>query len=545
MSNLLKKERIDWYSWEESALQKAKSENKSIFLFITDSSSQWSKKMQKNSFDDNIIIELLNERFIAIKVNKNERPDIERYYQKIYILMNRQATGSPLNLFLTANLEPFYAGSYIPHEDIDDQLSLESLLRIISKKYITDYDTLVKKGQEVLSFVNNQEKNIEATKLNMSITSTIYKHVDSLLDSEFGGFSKAPKFPNSSTLELLFDTYELEKERSMIEAITLTLDNMMQGGFYDSKHGGFYHYAKDRAWIEPYEVKTTYDNAGLINLYLRAYNLTKNETYKNVAFKSLDFMLNSRKNSKLFSLENEEIITSWNAMMIQTLFSASTIDEKYKVNALETLEALLSELYVSGTLYHTKKQNKKPTTQAFLEDYANLGETLIMAYQNTLDESFLIMATQFANLLIEQYYEQARWVYSTGNFKVKENIHDSNIPSSISSALSLLLSISSLVDNNYKKFVFKTLELHSFNLMRQPLSSPKLTQIVLRYLKDDIIIKSNETLLKEYIKDRKSLLYPYVYFKAVKTEEINIDNSHSTLQKVKTFEEVRKYIKNI
>jgi uncharacterized protein YyaL (SSP411 family) len=545
MSNVLKTEQINWYSWSNEALEKAKNENKSIFLFITDSTSQWSKKMQEDSFNDNTIIELLNERFISIIVNKNERPDMERYYQKVYTLMNRQATGSPLSLFLTANLKPFYAGSYIPHEDIDDQLSLESLLRIISKKYITDYDTLIQKGQEVLSFINTQEKNIQATKLHLNITSTIHKHADSLLDPKFGGFSKAPKFPNASTLELLFDVYQLEKNPKTLNIISLTLDNMITGGFYDLKDGGFYHYAKDEAWKEPYPIKTTYDNAQLILLYLRAYNITKNKTYKNIAFQSIDFMLSSRKNSKLFSLDNEEIITSWNAMMIQALFLASNIDSKYKINALESLESLLSELYVSGTLYHTKKENEKATLQAFLEDYANLAETLIITYQNTLDESFLIMATQFANLLIEQYYEQARWVYSTGNFRVKENIHDMNLPSSIASSLSLLLSISSLVDNNYKKFVFKTLELHSFNLMRQPLSSPKLTQILLRYLKDDIIIKSNETLLKKHINERALLAYPYVYFKSIIEEEISIDNSHSTLQKVQIFEEVKQYIKSL
>lgn len=545
MSNVLKQEHIAWYSWEESALEKARNENKSIFLFIRDTTSQWSKKMQKDSFADETIIELLNERFISIIVDKNERPDIERYYQKVYTLMNRQATGSPLSLFLTANLEPFYAGSYIPHEEINDQLSLESLLRIISKKYITDYDTLVKKGQEVLSFVDSKEQNIQATKLHINITSTIKNHVDSLLDAEFGGFSKAPKFPNASTLELLFDVYQLEKNDKLLSAITLTLDNMMKDGFYDKEHGGFYHYAKDNAWKEPYEVKTTYDNAQLIKLYLRAYNITKNEAYKEVAFESIDFMLNARKSSKLFSLKDEEISTSWNALMVQALFLASNIDAKYKVNALETLEALLSELYVSGTLYHTKKHNKKASTQAFLEDYTNLGETLIMAYQNSLDESFLIMATQFANLLIEQYYEQARWVYSTGSFKLKEHIHDTNIPSSVSSALSLLLSISSLVDTNYKKFVFKTLELHSYNLMRQPLSSPKLTQMLLRYLKDDIIIKSNEILLKKHINERASLSYPYVYFKSVIEDEISIENSHSTLKKVQEFEDVKQYIKSL
>ncbi len=545
MSNFLKKEQINWYSWSDEALQKAKSENKAIFLFINSSSSKWSKKMQVDSFQDKTIIDLLNERFIAITVNKDERPDIERYYQKVYTLMNRQATGSPLSLFLIANLEPFYAGSYVPPTDIDEQLSLESLLRIISKKYITDYDTLVKKGQEVLSFIDPKEQSIQATKLNINIISTIKQHTHNLLDTEFGGFTQSPKFPNTSTLELLFDVYELEKDSKILSAITLTLDNMAKGGFYDLKEGGFYNYAQDDAWEKPYEVKTTYDNAQLIQLYLRAYKITKNKTYKEVAFKSLDFMLSSRKNSKLFSLNDEEISTSWNALMIQALFSASHLDSKYQVKALESLEVLLSELYVSGTLYHTKKQNEKANIQAFLEDYSTLGETLIIAYQNSLDESFLIMATQFSNLLIEQYYEQAKWVYSTGEFKLRESIYDLTIPSAISTALSLLLSISSLVDNNYKKFVFKTLELHSFNLMRQPLSSPKLTQMVLRYLKDDIIIKSNESLLKKNINARELLPYPYVYFKSSREEEIYIENSHSTLQKVKIFEEVKQYLKKL
>ncbi|CAA6809510.1 MAG: Thymidylate kinase (EC [uncultured Sulfurovum sp.] len=545
MSNVPQKEQINWSPYSQETLQKAKNENKSIFLFISSTSSQWSKKMQEDSFEDPTIIELLNERFIPIFVNKDERPDIERYYHKVYSLMNRETTGSPLSLFLTANLEPFYAGSYIPSEEINDQLSLESLLRIISKKYITDYDTLAQKGQEVLSHVNTQKQSIQATKLNIDVSKTIIKHMENLLDSEFGGFSKAPKFPNTTTLNLLLDVYELEKNAKLLSAITLTLDHMIKGGFYDLENGAFYNYSKDKTWSQPYEVKTTYDNAQLLRLYLRAYTLTENETYKKIAIQSIDFMLKARQNNKLFAFENEEIITSWNAEMVKTLFAASNIDAKYKIHAVETLEAILSELYVSGTLYHTKKVDAKAHIAAFLEDYASLGEASITAYQYTLDESFLIMATQFSNLIIEQYYEQARWVYSKGDFKLRESIHDMNIPSSVSTSLSLLLSISSLVDNNYKKFVFKTLELHSYNLMRQPLSSPKLTQMVLRYLKDDIIIKGNENLLKPHIGQREKLSYPYVYFKTSNEALLHIDNSHSTLKKEKTFEDVKQYLKNL
>ena len=536
MSHISKKEPINWHTWENSTLEKAKNEQKSIFLFIHSPSSKWSRKMQEASFDDETIIELLNERFIPIKVNKDERPDIEKYYQKVYKLMNREATSSPLSLFLTANLEPFYAGAYIPHEDIDEQLSLESLLRVVSKKYITDYDTLSQKGQEVLSFVDPQENSIQATKLHLNIMNTIKEHTLNLLDEKFGGFTKAPKFPNASTLELLFDVYQLDKDEKILNAITLTLNNMMNHDFYESENGGFYQYAQDESWDNPYKVKTTYDNAQLIKLYLRAYIITRNEAYKEVAFNSIEFMLKARKNAKLFALEDEAIVTSWNALMVQALFLASNIDEKYQKNAFETLESLLSELYPSGTLYHSKRVNEKPSTQAFLEDYATLAETLILAYQQSLDESFLIMATQFSNLLIEQYYEQARWVYAKGAFKMREVIYDTTIPSSIASALSLLLSISSLVDNNYKKFVFKTLELHSYNLMRQPLSSPKLSQMVIRYLKDDLIVQAKESLLKEHLSKRVNSSYPYLWIKAVNEEEITLWNSHSMLTKEPTFE---------
>jgi len=545
MSDNDKKNCIDWHSWSHETVEKIKIHNKPVFLFISTNASKWSQKMEAESFNDETIIELLNERFIAIKVDKDERPDIERYYQKVYTLMNREMTSSPLSLFLTANLQPFYAGSYIPKEAIEEQLSLEALLRIISKKYITDHDTLVSKGEEVLSFVNPQNQTIQATKLNINIINTIKKHTDTLLDTRYGGFSKSPKFPNTSTLNLLLDVYELSRDQILLNHVTLTLDNMATGGFYDLNNGGFYNYAQDEAWKKPAGIKTTYTNAQLIQLYLRAYNITENEQYKEIALATLDFMLNSRQNNKLFALEDEKIITSWNALMVQTLFSASNIEDKYKINAFESLDALLSELYVSGTLYHCKERDKKPNTQAFLEDYTTLGELLIIAYQNSLDESFLIMATQFSNLLIEQYYEQANWVYSPNEFKLKERINDFEIPSSVASALSLLLSISSLVDNNYKKFVFKTLEHHSYELMRQPLASPKLTQMLLRYLKDDIILKSSESLLKQYINKRETVAYPYLYFKSVVEEGISVENSHSILKKEKTFEKAKEYIESL
>ncbi len=485
------------------------------------------------------VMELLNERFITIKIDKNERPDIERYYQRVYSLMNRQLGGTPLTLFLTENLEPFYAASYIAPHAVEQQLGFEELLRVISKKYITDYNTLSKKGQEVLEFIHPKEQQIQATKLNLNIIKTIELQSMELLDKAYGGFTKSPKFHNVTLLELLLDVYLLEKKQNILEAVTLTLDNMAKGGFYDRENGGFYAYATKEDWSEAYEVKTTYDNALLSSLYLRAYQITQNSHYKEVALKTIDFMLNERENSKLFKLKDEKELCSWNALMVKTLFKAGAIDKQYHIYALETLESLLSTFYRNGMLYHVEE------IRAFLEDYTELGEALIVAYEYTLDESFLIMATQFANLIVEHYYQHAKWIFSTNEFKIQETIYDRALPSSVSSALSLLLSISSLVDVNYKKFVFKTLELHSYNLMRQPLSAPKLTRMVLRYLKDDIIVKSNVPLLKKNIDKRERIRYPYILFKNSSDDGFQLCNSHSCYATEESFDKIISHLESM
>ena len=537
---------INWYSWGENAFKKAQDEHKAIFLSIGHSYSHWCSLMDKESFSDQLIAELLNERFIAIKVDSQEHPELSKYYQRVHKLMNRSIGGFPLSVFMTENLEPFYIASYIAPHAQKELLGFEALLRVVSNKYITDHETLIKKGQEVIENINPKFEKIEATRLNINVLKTIELHTQNLLDKEHGGFGTSTKFPNTSTLELILDSYELTNNTIFLNAVILSLDSMSQGGLYDSKQGGFYSYCQENNWQNPYPLKTTYDNALLAKLYLRAYQITSNETYKKIAFETIDFILTQMSESKLFFSKiyqnrdvDTSIITSWNSMIISTLFIASTLDKKYQDNAIESLESLLSTLYFNNTLYHSTSIHSQPKIHAFLEDYAYLGETFITAYQSTLDESYLIKATEFANILIEQFYKYGKWNFSNGSFKIEEEIFDSNYPSSLSVASSLMMSISSLVDSNYKKFVFKTLELNSYNLMRQPLSSPALTQLLLRYLKDDIIIKSNEILLKKSLQKRTSMGYPFVLFKTTLDDNILLCNSHSSFATEINFESIK------
>lgn len=622
---------INWLPWGAEALTKAKAENKSIFLSIGYSSSHWCQIMEKESFQDEKIAQLLNERFIAIKVDREERPDIDKYYQEIYQLINRRAGGWPISIFMTENLEPFYAASYIAPEARREEFGFEELLRTVSKKYITEYETLVEKGREILQNMNVKNKTIQATKLNLTITKNIALHAENLHDTKEGGFGKAPKFPHASTLALLLNQYLLTQEKELLDTALHSLDGMSKGGLYDPIDGGFFRFSTDEQWLLPHFEKTTYDNALLSEVYLQAYHLTKDTYYKKIAFETLDFMLSHMQQSNLFyavsddhrsEIEGEyttydydevvqkltengysrleitkicttlnitkdghfknkniirmdhpkaidwdyydkvimilkeirqkksypfrdkRVITSWNAMMISALFKASTVNSDYRVIAIESLASLLENLYVNGTLYHSKILDTQPKVKAFLEDYAYLGEALITAYQTTLDEGYLIMATKFANCAIEEFYNHGQWKFSNGEFEIQEEIHDNRYPSSVATILSLLMSISSLVDVHYKKFVFKTLELNSYTLMRQPLSSPKLTQMVLRYIKDDIIIKSNERLLEEVVDKKELLNYPFVLLKTTLDENFVLCNSHSSFATAITFESIKPLIEN-
>jgi uncharacterized protein YyaL (SSP411 family) len=203
-------------------------------------------------------------------------------------------------------------------------------------------------------------------------------------------------------------------------------------------------------------------------------------------------LLKEIRNKRTYPHIDKKIITSWNAMMISTLFVAGRTEELYQTIAIESLDELLKTLYVNKRLYHTKIDKNIPKIGGFLEDYAYLGETLIHAYQATLNRDYLTIATEITNSMIEQFYEHGKWKFSRGEFETIEEIYDTSYPSSLSTALSLLLHISSLVDTTYRKFIFRTLEVNSYKLMRQPLSSPKLTEVMLRYLKDDIITLSNQ-----------------------------------------------------
>lgn len=616
---------VDWYPWGEKAFNKAKKEHKPIFLSIGYSSCHWCHVMERESFENKHIAKILNDHFVCIKVDKEERPDIDRHFQEVYQLMNSRPGGWPASIFLTEEMKPFYAATYIPPEPKYGMMGFESLLKTIIEKYDTQKEILIQKAEEILTFLDPKTDKIQATKLDESIIERFLNQAEHFFDRLDGGFNKAPKFPQTTILDLLLDLYLLTKNKEALSMAVISLSSMAKGGLYDRIESGFCRYSTDNQWLIPHFEKMAYDNALLAEVYLKAYHITKNSFYKTIAFDTLDFMLQSMSRNGLFyaasdaDTQNEEgkyfvytyeeamksfekakiphdrhatlaaflhitpegnfegknivrvkdpqdlnipfyqeailalkkcrkkrihpfvdtkIIVSWNAMMIKTLFKAGRINKEYLTAAVASLEKLLEAMYLRSELFHSAYLNEKPKICAFLEDYAFLAEALIEAYKSTLNEKYLITATQLANSAIKKYYEHGKWKFSRGEFETNADIYDSAYPSAVSTMLSVLLSLSSLADAVYKKFVFKTLEIYSYELMRQPISTPKLTHIAIRYLKDDLIIRAKEERLQAHIDELDRFPYPFILFKNSFDEGIMLCNSSSCFREEKEFAKI-------
>jgi len=486
---------VNWYPWTEEAFSKAKAEKKPIFLSIGYSTSHLCQVMKEESFNDKNIANMLNQNFISIKVDKDERPDIDNYFKQIYKLMNGQFCSSPISIFMTENLEPFYSVAYIAPYPKGNVLGFYELLTVVRDKYHNDKDTMIQKGKEVLSFINPKDKKIEATKLNINILNTISKNFSEVFDKTNGGFGDIPKFIHASTIDLLLESYRATKNQELLSMATITLTKMANGEVFDKIDGGFYRYANNRDWSIPRKEKLLYDNASIAKVYLKIYQITGDDFYKNIAFRTIDFILEKFSNGTLFysnSLVKKDnsifidtkIITSWNAMVIDTLFFASTIDNKYTKIAINSIEKFLETRYINGELYHTDN------IQAFLEDYAYMGVALLSAYKSTDNQEYLILSQTILNKAIEKFYQYGRWKFANNKkIKIYDSIYDLTYPSAIATILYLVEQISPFIEGDYREILFKTLELNSYNLMRQPLSSPKMTKVLLLYLKNDIISK--------------------------------------------------------
>ena len=277
---------VDWYPWGPEALDRAKTENKPIFLSVGYSTCYWCHVMERKVFSDPKIADLMNTLFINIKVDREERPDIDEIYMTATQIMTGSG-GWPNSVFLTPDLLPFFGGTYFPPEDSRGRPGFPRVLNALHEVWMNQQADVIAQAEKITEVIIQATAaapaSVEETPLDRKLISAAVKALQSRYDATHGGFGGAPKFPSPTNLELLLSEYQRESSKSTLEMVTTTLDKMAYGGMYDQIGGGFHRYSVDAKWLVPHFEKMLYDNALLAKVYLQTYQHTKNPLYQRIA----------------------------------------------------------------------------------------------------------------------------------------------------------------------------------------------------------------------------------------------------------------------
>jgi uncharacterized protein YyaL (SSP411 family) len=282
---------VDWYGWGEEALQKAKAEDKPILLSIGYSACHWCHVMERESFENEEIARLMNQLFVNIKVDREERPDLDEIYMSAVQMLTGRG-GWPMTLFLTPDGKPFYGGTYFPPEDRGGMPGFPRVLAGVNQAYRERPLDVEKSVTQILGALQRMAESAETAKpFSKTIIAEGAAKVAQAYDAENGGLGQAPKFPNAGVYELFLRHYHHSKSSRYLEMVTHTLTKMARGGIYDHLGGGFHRYSVDAKWLVPHFEKMLYDNGQLVRIYAHAFKATQEPLFKAVVDETLTYLL--------------------------------------------------------------------------------------------------------------------------------------------------------------------------------------------------------------------------------------------------------------
>ena len=285
---------VEWYPWGDEAVERAKQENKLIFLSVGYSTCYWCHVMEREVFSNPEIAAMMNKNFINIKIDREERPDLDEIYMTATQLLIQRG-GWPNSVFLTPDLKPFYAGTYFPPTDVPGRPGFPTILDAVHEAWVTREGEVIEAANQISDTIalatSRGFTTLTATPLDRSLTTAALDHLRTTYSHVYGGFGGAPKFPSPANLEFLLSEYERKsglqtpptENESLLKMVTHTLDMMAYGGMYDQVAGGFHRYSVDEKWLVPHFEKMLYDNAQLAKVYLQAHQLTQEPRYRRIA----------------------------------------------------------------------------------------------------------------------------------------------------------------------------------------------------------------------------------------------------------------------
>ncbi|MBN2839992.1 MAG: thioredoxin domain-containing protein [Coriobacteriia bacterium] len=284
---------VDWYPWGDEAFETAKAEDKPVFLSVGYSACHWCHVMEHESFEDEATAALMNEHFVSVKVDREERPDVDAIYMKAVQAMTERG-GWPMSVFLTPEREPFYGGTYFPDTPRHGMPSFTQVLERISKLWRSQREEVASAGTRLSAALAGSE-GVTAHPSDNALDRDVLGDAASGLSRSFdhvnGGWGGAPKFPQPAVMEFLLRRHLATGDSSLLAMVTRTLDAMARGGIYDQLGGGFHRYATDAIWLVPHFEKMLYDNAQLARLYLHAWLVTGSERYRRITEETLDYVV--------------------------------------------------------------------------------------------------------------------------------------------------------------------------------------------------------------------------------------------------------------
>ncbi|HEV3403646.1 MAG TPA: thioredoxin domain-containing protein [Gaiellaceae bacterium] len=454
---------VDWYAWSDEALGRARVEDRPILLSIGYSACHWCHVMAHESFEDAATARLMNERFVNVKVDREERPDLDAVYMDAVVALTGQG-GWPMTVFLTPEGAPFYGGTYFPPEPHHGLPSFRQVLVFVSDAYRERRDDVAKDGRalvERLARTAQQEPSLEP--LTDALLAEAVAGLRRSFDPQWGGFGRAPKFPPAPVLEYLL-------RRGELDMVTRTLDGMAAGGMYDLLGGGFHRYSVDGRWLVPHFEKMLYDNALLASTYLHAWLATGVERYRRVTEETLDYALRElalpeggfasaqdadtegvegltftwtaeegapadvlepfehgrsilrgslaeETRARLFELRerrpkparDDKAVASWNGLLLAALAEAGRRLERpdYLAAAERLADFLLGPLSSAGRLHRTFNAGRAKGS-GYLEDYADVAYGLAELHVATGELRWLRESRRLALLAVELFADEER-----------------------------------------------------------------------------------------------------------------------------------------
>jgi uncharacterized protein YyaL (SSP411 family) len=498
---------VDWYPWGDEALQKAKAEDKPILVSIGYAACHWCHVMERESFEDEATARVMNEYFINIKIDREERPDLDHIYMDAVQAMAGSG-GWPLNVFLMPNGKPFYGGTYFPPKRAFNRPSWQETLQGVHQAYTERKHELESQAENLTAHLSNANAFGAAVTKDLFVETDLKLVAENILkqaDKQLGGFGAAPKFPQTFSIQFLLRHFYYTKDEAGLRQALLSLDKMIYGGIYDQLGGGFARYSTDAEWLAPHFEKMLYDNALLVGVLSEAYQLTKHERYRQTIDDTIAFVRRELKSAEggfysaldadsegvegkfyvwskaeidrllgdeaaLFGayydvsgpgnwehsnilrvkqpleqfaadhqlepgelstkladgrkklLEyrekrvrpalDDKILLGWNALMNAALSRAyaATLNDSYRLEAIEHFRFLEQKLRVDGKWRHTYKQGTAKIP-AFLDDLAYLAAACIQLQEITANQEYLLTSMELVETIVDEYSDEANCLF--------------------------------------------------------------------------------------------------------------------------------------